>query len=359
MMKLSRRDWLGGLAAAGAGAVLGGRSLAQTTRKTKLINVHHHLTSPAYVKFLQDNKVRQFPNKSAQQGLEEMDKAGIDTAICSIIGPGIHFGNLADTRRMARACNEYAAKLVSDYPGRFGIFTVLPLPDIDGSLKEIEYGFDTLKADGVYLFTNWGEMPLYGDKYIGDPALAPIYQELNRRKAVIYTHPKDNACCREIIPGLSDTTIEYGTDTTRAIASLLFSGTASKYPDVKFIMSHAGGTMPFLISRFIGGAAAYLQEGGKLKAGAPPERARPTLPKGPLYELQKFYWDTANAANPISLSALRRMLPFEQILFGADFPFADLAEDRKLLAASATLSPKELEQIGYDNVIRLLPKYKV
>ncbi|MEQ1887302.1 MAG: hypothetical protein ABL967_19720, partial [Bryobacteraceae bacterium] len=104
MMKLSRRDWLGGFAAAGAGALLGGRSLAQTPRKTKLINVHHHLTSPAYVKFLQDNKVRQFPNKSAQQGLEEMDKAGIDTAVCSIIGPGIHFGNLAETRRMARAC---------------------------------------------------------------------------------------------------------------------------------------------------------------------------------------------------------------------------------------------------------------
>jgi len=117
--------------------------------------------------------------------------------------------------------------------------------------------------------------------------------------------------------------------------------------------------MPFLISRFIGGSAAYLEEGGKLKAGAPPQRTRPAMPKGPLYELQKFYWDTANAANPISLSALRRMLPFEQILFGADFPFANLAEDRELLAASGTFTRQELEQMGYDHVVRLFPKYKV
>jgi len=352
----SRRQLLAGVAALGAGA-LAGTSLLGQAKKKRVINVHHHLTSPAYVQFLKDNKVRDFPNKSAAQGIEEMDKAGIDTAVCSIIGPGIHFGNLADTRRMARACNDYAAKLRSDYPGRFGIFTVLPLPDIDGSLKEIEYGLDTLKADGIYLFTNWGEMPLYGDNYIGDPALAPIYQELNRRKAVIYTHPKDAACCREIVPGVNGPTIEYGTDTTRAIASVLFSGTASKYPDVKFIWSHAGGTMPFLISRFVGGTAAYLEEGGKLKPGAPAERKRPALPNGPLYELQRMYWDTANAANPISLGALRRMLPFQQILFGSDFPFSNMAEDRKLLTESGTFTPQELEQLAYDNVVRILPKY--
>jgi predicted TIM-barrel fold metal-dependent hydrolase len=351
----TRRQMLAGLAALGAGALA--PSAFSQAKKKRVINVHHHLTSPAYVKFLQDNKVRDFPNKSAAQGIEEMDKAGIDTAVCSIIGPGVHFGNLADTRRMARACNDYAAKLVSDYPGRFGIFTVLPLPDIDGSLKEIEYGMDTLKADGIYLFTNWGDKPLYGDKYIGDPALAPIYQELNRRKAVIYTHPKDAACCRDIVPGVNGPTIEYGTDTTRAVASLLFSGTAAKYPDVKFILSHAGGTMPFLISRFIGGDAAYLEEGGKLKAGAPAPRVRDTMPKGPLYELQRMYWDTANAANPISLGALRRMLPFQQILFGSDFPFSNMAEDRKLLTASGTFTAQELDALAYDNVVRILPKY--
>jgi predicted TIM-barrel fold metal-dependent hydrolase len=160
------------------------------------------------------------------------------------------------------------------------------------------------------------------------------------------------------VPGVGDTVIEYGTDTTRAIASLLYSGTAARYPDIRFIMSHAGGTMPFLASRFLGGSAAYLVDGGKIKPGAPPERIRETMPKGPLYELQKFYWDTANAANPISLMSLKRLLPFSQILFGADFPFANLAEDRKLLAASDIFNEKELEQMGYDHVVQLLPKYR-
>jgi hypothetical protein len=114
-----------------------------------------------------------------------------------------------------------------------------------------------------------------------------------------------------------------------------------------------------LVSRFIGGSAAYLEDGGTLKPGAPAARVRPAMPKGPLYELQKFYWDTANAANPIALMALKRMLPFSQILFGADFPFADLAEDRKLLSASSVFNQRELEQMGYDHVVQLLPKYKV
>jgi predicted TIM-barrel fold metal-dependent hydrolase len=175
---VSRRNFLGGLAALGAGSLVQNGRMAAQGGRPRLINVHHHLTAPAYAKFLIDNKVRDFPNKSAAQGIEEMDKGGINLAFTSIIGPGIWFGDLAATRRLARECNDYAAKLIADYPGRFGMFTMLPLPDIDGSLKEIEYGFETLKADGVYMFTNWGGKSLYGDKYLGDPALAPIYEEL-------------------------------------------------------------------------------------------------------------------------------------------------------------------------------------
>src|SRR5579864_2557771 len=203
----SRRDFLGGAAALGVGALIAGSRLAAqragtpAAAKPALINVHHHLTAPAYVKFLTENKVRDFPNKSAAESVEDMDRAGVTAAITSIIGPGIWFGDLAATRRLARECNDYAAKLISDYPGRFGMFTMLPLPDIDASLREIEYGYETLKADGVYMFTNWGGKALYGDQYLGDPALAPIYQELNRRKAVVYTHPKEPACCHELIPG--------------------------------------------------------------------------------------------------------------------------------------------------------------
>lgn len=349
----SRRSFLHGLGALGLGTLLSRTSsdAQPASTKPRVINVHHHLTAPAYVKFLTENKVREFPNKSAAEGIEDMDQAGINTALCSIIGPGIWFGDLAATRRLARECNDYAAKLVSDYPGRFGIFTMLPLPDIDGSLREIEYGFDTLKADGVYMFTNWGGKALYGDQYLGDPALAPIYQELNRRKAVVYTHPKDPACCHDSLPGVNGATIEYPMDTTRTILSLLVNNTNTKYPEVRFIFSHSGGATTGVVGRIAGASTTYLEEGGAMRAGAPARSPR-------LTELQKFYYDTAGSTNPVTLGALRKMVPLSQIFFGTDFPFINSAEQRRLLQESGVFNARELQVIFSENVGRLLPKYK-
>jgi predicted TIM-barrel fold metal-dependent hydrolase len=324
--------------------------MAAQGAKPRIINVHHHLTAPGYVKFLTENKVRDFPNKSAAEGVELMDQAGIAMAFCSIIGPGIWFGDIEATRRLARECNEYAAKMMSDYPGRFGLFTMLPLPDVDASLKEIEYGFDKLKADGVYMFTNWGGKSLYGDKYLGDPALAPIYEELNRRNAIVYTHPKDAACCHDILPGVNGATIEYPMDTTRTILSLLSSGTAAKYQTIKFIWSHAGGATTGVVGRMAGGATTYLQDGGTLAAGAPASDR--------LKILQRFYYDTAGATNPVTLGALRKMVPLSQILFGNDFPFGGAAEQHKLLVTSGAFTARELQAIDYENPSRLLARVR-
>ena len=353
MESLSRREFIGGLAAAGAGALI-----PQAPARTGKINIHHHLTSPAYVKFLTDNKVRDFPNRSVAEGVEDMDKAGISTAFTSIIGPGIWNGSVEDTRRLARECNDFAAKLVRDYPGRFGMFASLPLPDIDGSLKEITYAYDTLKTDGIYLFTNFGQTPLYGDKYLGDPLLAPIYEELNRRRAIIYTHPKDNFCCRNTVPGVGDATIEYGTDTTRAIVSLVTSGTAAKYPEVRFIFSHGGGTAPYLVGRIGGGTGPYLREGGAIKAGAPTPRSTLATPKGPMYEMQKFYYDTASVENQVALAGLRKFVPLSQIFFGTDFPFGNAIDRIKNLEASEAFTPQELQAVYRDNPTKLLPRLR-
>jgi predicted TIM-barrel fold metal-dependent hydrolase len=355
----TRRELLTGAAVVGLGTLLSGRRLggqAAAGDKPRLVNVHHHLTAPAYAKFLSDNKLRDFPNKSATQSIEDLDQAGITMAFTSIIGPGIWFGNVADTRKMARECNDYAAKLITDYPGRFGMFTMLPLPDIDGSLREIEYGFETLKADGVYMFTNWGGKALYGDKYLGDPMLAPIYEELNRRKAVIYTHPKDAACCHDILPGTNGATIEYPMDTARSIYSLLTTGTAAKYPNLTFIFSHAGGAMPYLVERVVGPQATWLEDGGVLKPGAPAPRVRPEMPKGPLVEMQKFYYDTAGSSNPVTLGGLRKFVPLSQILFGTDYPFASSAEQLHLLKECAVFNPSELQAIYSGNAVRFLPR---
>ena len=359
-MDATRRRFLGSLAAGGLATLLPQNwASGQNAGRPRLINVHHHLTAPAYVKFLVDNKVREFPIKSAAESIEDMDKAGVTIALCSTIGPGIWMGNLDETRRLAREINDYAAKVVSDYPGRFGMFTMLPLPDIDASVKEIEYGFDTLKADGVYMYTNWGGKSLYGDKYLGDAALAPVYEELDRRRAVVYTHPKEPACCEALIPGMNPATIEYPLDTARSIASLLYSGTAARYPDVKFIFSHGGGALTGIIGRIAGASATYLQDGGTLRAGAPAARATAAMPKGPLYELQKFYYDTSSAVNPIGVGGLRKMVPLSQIVFGGDFPFVVTAEQVKLLNDCGVFTTAELKAVYSDNVGRLLPRYRV
>lgn len=332
--------------------------MAQSPVRAGRVNVHHHLTAPAYVKFLSDNNVRQFPNKSIAETIDDMGKSGVSTAFVSTIGPGFWFGNPADARRIAREVNEFAARQVRDYPGRFGMFAALPLPDIDGCLREIEYSLDTLKADGVYLFTNFGEKPLYGDKYLGDASLAPIYQELNRRRALIYTHPKDAACCHDTQPGINGSVIEYGTDTTRAIASLLYSGTAARYPDLTFIFSHGGGTMPYLASRFLGALAPFLQEDGTLRAGAPAERKSAEMPRGMLPELQKFYYDTASVENPLALMALKKLALPSHILFGTDFPFGTGLEHVENLHAARVFNEAEMRGVERENAVRLLPRLR-
>src|SRR5688572_33366381 len=168
----------------------------------------------------------------------------------SITAPGVWFGDAQEARALAREMNDYAAaKMVSDYKGRFGLFAVLPLPDVDGSLREIEHVFDTLKADGVGLLTS------YGNQWLGDKAFVPVFEELNRRRALVYVHPTDAACCPNLVPGVAAQMLEYPTDTTRTIASLIVSGTASRTPDVRYVFSHAGGTLVAIAGRFLGAQA--------------------------------------------------------------------------------------------------------
>src|SRR5262249_17768372 len=162
----------------------------------------------------------------------EMDKAGVSTAMLSQTAPGVWFGEVNEARRIAREMNEYAAaKIVGNYKGRFGLFALLTLHEIDGSLSEIELEFDTLKTDSV------GLMSSYDDKWLGDPLFAPVFDELNRRKAVVYTHPLEAACCRNGVQGVTAQTLEYPTDTTRTLMSLIAGNTATRCKDIKFIFS--------------------------------------------------------------------------------------------------------------------------
>jgi predicted TIM-barrel fold metal-dependent hydrolase len=273
----------------------------------QLIDVHHHYFPPFYLDELQA-KVGSAEAKawSIRQSLDDMDRAGVETAVLSVTNPGTWFGDDAAARRMSRACNEYAAHMVADHPGRFAIFACLPLPDIEGSLAEIAYALDVLHVEGIGVFTN------YDDRWLGDPLFEPVLAELDRRRAVLYTHPTNNRCLMRVLPEIKTAAIEFGTDTTRTIASLVFGGAAARYPGVRFIFSHAGGTMPYLIDRFL--------ELEKIPALA----AR--LPHGLMHELRAFYYDTAQAAQPATLRALTTLVDPSHVLFGTDFPYRTAAD---------------------------------
>jgi 6-methylsalicylate decarboxylase len=176
----SRRGFLTGLAALGAGAMLPGcASTPAVAAKPHRIDIHHHIMPPVYVEELIKRGQPRPPQWSVQRSLEDMDKSGIATSVVALMQPGAFLGEVDLDRRLAREANEFAAKMARDFPGRFGSFATLPLMDTEGSLREIAYAFDTLKADGVGLMTS------YGTKYLGDPQFAPIWEELNRRKAAI------------------------------------------------------------------------------------------------------------------------------------------------------------------------------
>ncbi len=324
-----------GLALAGLGA---SPARAQAVGKPSIIDVHHHLAPPAYISDLAQRKLGERPTLDwmPEKSLADMDTAGVATAILSITTPGVWFGN-DDTgaAKRARLCNDYGARLAAEHPRRFGMFAALPLPDVDASLREIEYALDVLKTDGIGLLTS------YGDKWLGDPAFAPVMDELNRRRAVVYTHPADPGCCRNLIAGVPGPVIEYGTDTTRTIASLLFTGTASRCPDIKFIFSHAGGSMPFLIERFV-----RLPLLSKAAAANTPEGVMPLL--------QKFHYDTAQVANPAAMAALTKVTSTSRILFGTDFPFRTSLDHVNGL--KQIFDEADLRRIENENARALLPR---
>jgi predicted TIM-barrel fold metal-dependent hydrolase len=334
-MICTRRDFARTVGvAAGAGVLVGQKPPA--TR----IDVHHHLCPPEYRKAVEPRAIPGivWPAWSPEQSVQEMDRNGVAASMLSLSPPGIWYGDVQQGRALSRIVNEYGARMVHDFPGRFGLFAALPLPDIEGSLREIAWAFDTLKAEGIGLFTS------YGNAWLGDPAFAPVWEELNRRKAVVYTHPNIPACCGSLIPDVGPGTVEYSTDTTRTIASLVFSGTAARYPDIRWIFSHGGGTMPFLISRFG-------RQGEQLK-----DRAQ-RLPNGVMYELRKFYYDIAQANHPAALNALLQLVPPAQILFGSDYPYRPESEVVAGLAAHK-FAAAGLRAINRDNLLRLIPQLR-
>jgi predicted TIM-barrel fold metal-dependent hydrolase len=357
--RLTRRHLLCGLAGATLGAGITREVVsAQNTGSSnpRRIDLHHHFGSPRWIKRVAEVKRQgwdRFRDYTPQRAIETMDEGGTQTAIISCTEPGVWFGDDFSKERqqaigLARDMNDYGARMISDYKGRFGLFAVLPLPDIDASLKEIEYALDTLKADGVGLLTS------YGDVWLGEKRLQPVFDELNRRGTIVYTHPTDAACCHSLA-NANPATLEWFVDTARSINSLLNdTGTtmggppketsaATRYGNIKFIWSHAGGALLGVASRVVGTVSAADL------AGTP-------KPNSKLYHIRRFYYDTAGSANPLAMQGLKTLAGASQIVFGTDVPYGTSAAIGQALE-SCGLSPEELQAINRGNALKMLPKY--
>lgn len=306
------------------------------------IDVHHHLFPPPFVAQLIEHEhylargvARHW---TPQVSLEDMDAAGIATAFTSITAPGLAFIPHERLFTINRECNDFGARMAADHHERFGLFASLPLRDVDASLREIEYALGTLKADGIGLLTS------YANCWLGDPSFTPLFDELHRRRAVVYVHPTVADCCRNLMPGIADWVLEFPVDTTRTIASLLFSGTFTRCPGIRFIFAHAGGILPLVAEHLVRAA----EVDPKLAA---------MVPQGIRAQLGALHYDTALRMHPVGMSSALQFLGASQLLLGTDAPLRKSADQLAELHAQG-LSEDVVRKIESGNARRLLDRYQ-
>ena len=314
--------------------------MVNTPTRPHRIDVHHHLFPPPFVAQLVEHThyLSRGPAArwSPQVSIEDMDQAGVATAITSITAPGFSLASPDLRWNVVRQCNEYGTRMAADHRGRFGLFASLPLPEIDASLGEIAYALDVLEADGIGLLTSYQNM------WLGDPAFAPVMDELNRREAIVYVHPTTADCCVNLLPMVQDWVVEFPVDTTRTIASLLFSGTILRCPRIKFIFAHCGGILPMVSEHLV------------RQAAIDPKLAQ-LVPAGVLTELRRFHYDVALRAHPTGLASALQLIGVSQLLFGTDAPLR-VSQVTVQGLLDYGFSAEDLRAIDCDNAKRLLPR---
>ena len=278
------------------------------------IDVHQHVLPPRYAGWLRDNGIRpggiDLPDWSPSAALKFMDSHGIATGVLSVSTPGVHLGNDTEARKRAREVNEYTAGLVRAAPDRFGLFATLTLPDVEGAIAEAEYALDTLHADGVIMLAS------NAGRYLGDPGFAPLLAYLHHRQAIVFVHPGELP--GDPVPGIPSFTADFLLDTTRTAISLILSGAMNKYDQIKFILAHAGGFVPYIAYRILLTMVSQENKARQLLTLADQKHQLPRL----LAPLKRFYYDVALSSTPAALPSLLEIAEPTHVLYGSDYPFA-------------------------------------
>jgi 6-methylsalicylate decarboxylase len=311
---------------------------------TGMIDVHFHLIPQFYRDAVYEAgsgpAIGRYPDWSPQLALEVMDENGIALAIASLAQPGVGFLPAEKAASFARRCNDYAAELIAQHPGRFGCFALLPMHDTDAAIAEARYCLDTLRFAGISLFAS------YGERFLGDEAFDPLMGYLDSCNAVVHVHPGLHPSSRALALRWPGFMIEYPFDTTRAAVNLLFSGALERFAHIRFILSHAGGALPYLAWRL--SVAPMIDR--RLT-----QRSRAEIFAG----LQAFWYDNALASGPQPMAALAQIAAPERMLFGSDWPFCNarvVAEEVVDFTAPGFLAPETLVAIARENALKLLPR---
>lgn len=316
------------------------------------IDLHHHIVPDDYAKLLHDKGIRpggiDLPKWSVKRSRSVMRHNGIETAILSVSTPGVWFGDAPEARRWARRVNETAAEVMHDDPRHFGFFATLTLPDVEGAIAEAKYALDELGADGIVLLSNTEGM------YLGDPAFQPLLDVLNERKATVFVHPGELPA--EPVPGVPSFTADFLLDTVRTAMSLMMSGSMERFPDIKFVLAHAGGFLPYISFRalltMVNAEPKWKQAGLILNPSAATEHYMGII--------KRFWFDVALSSTPAAMPTLLEVANHDQIVYGSDFPFAPAPAVRYMRKEfeDSSMSREVRTKIDRGNAETLFPRLR-
>ncbi|WP_242834284.1 amidohydrolase family protein [Clostridium pasteurianum] len=289
------------------------------------------------------------PEWNLEMHLEAMKHLGISTSMLSISSPHINFGDKNAAKILARKVNEDAAELVKRYPDKFGLLASLPLPNVEDSIEEIKYAKDVLHADGFALPTNTQEI------YLGNPCLDPIFEELNRYKAVVVLHPnKPSSVPKNVVEGLPIPMMEFFFDTTRTVINMILKGTLKRFQDIKFVIPHAGAFLSILADRIVPALQITPDSFG--------DNIKKEEDRIDVFDVLKgLYYDIAGACLPRQLTDLLQIVDVNNLLYGSDYPYTPEVGCIALAAAldkTDLLTDEQRCAIYRDNALKLFPRLK-